>query len=158
ADARYLIFFGLLSVAAASYWTALLTLDASPEVLVIRRCAQLFGMGFIFAPVNTAAYVSLPREQTTNATGLFNLIRNEGASLGIALFNILLAQRSQLHQNRLIEGVDVLSRPFLQFRRQLAEQFHAAGYSLVTANHMALAQIYQLVQQQAASLAYLDLF
>lgn len=157
-DARMLIFFGLLSVAAASYWTAHLTLEASPEALVVRRCAQLFGMGFVFAPVNTAAYLYLPKEQTSNATGLFNLVRNEGASLGIAVYNTLLARRSQFHQNRLVGDVSDLRLPFREFREQLLQQFHLQGFDLGTAGRMALDQIYQIVQHQAEFMSYLDLF
>ena len=157
-DARRLMFFGILCVAAGSYWQALLSLDASPGILVMRRCAQLFAMGFIFAPANVAAYLYLPQEQTSNATGLFNMVRNEGASLGIATVNIMLAQRGQLHQTRLVEGLGPLGEAFVTARDQLTQQFQMAGYDPVTAGQMALDQIYQATQQQALLMSYLDLF
>jgi DHA2 family multidrug resistance protein len=157
-DARRLIFFGTLSIGVASYWASLLTLEASPWVLVVRRCAQLFGMAFVFAPVNTAAYLYLPREETSNATGLFNMIRNEGSSLGIALFTTLLARRSQFHQFRLVETVNVLHQPYVSTHGQLTQLFHTEGYDPVTAGRVALGEIYKMTQQQVASLAYFDLF
>jgi MFS transporter, DHA2 family, multidrug resistance protein len=157
-DARYLIFFGVLSVAVASYWASLLNLDVSPSILIVRRCAQLFGMAFVFAPINTAAYLYLPQEERSNATGLFNMVRNEGASLGIAIVGIMLAQRSQLHQSRLADVLTPLDQPFISARDTLTQQFQTAGYDSVTAGRMALSQIYQTTQQQATSLSYYDLF
>jgi DHA2 family multidrug resistance protein len=157
-DTRYLIFVGLLCVAGGSYWTSLLTPDASPGDFAFRRCAQLFGMAFIFAPVNVVAYANLPKEQTSNATALFNLVRNEGASLGIAIFNTLVARRLQFHQSRLVENLDPLNFTLAQTTSQLSQQFQAAGYDSVSATQMSLAQIYQLVQQQAGLLANMDIF
>jgi DHA2 family multidrug resistance protein len=157
-DARYLIFWGVLSVAAASYWSALLTLDASPTVLVIRRCAQLFGMAFIFAPINTAAYTYLPKEQANNATGLYNMIRNEGSSLGIALVNTLLARRGQFHQSRLTENLDPLNPVLASYQRQASSGFYSSGYDMARSGQMALQSIYDQVLGQAGSLSYFDIF
>ncbi len=157
-DARYLIFFGVLCIAAGSYWAALMNLEVSPWVLVVRRSAQLVGMGFIFAPINTAAYLYLPRDQTSNATGLFNMMRNEGASLGVSLVSIVLAQRGQLHQSRLVDSLTPLDQPYVEARRTLTQQFHRAGFGPVTDSQMALQQIYEAAQRQALALSYLDLF
>lgn len=157
-DARYLIFFGILCVAAGSYWAALMNIEVSPWVLLIRRSAQFVGMGFIFAPLNTAAYVYLPRDQTSNATGLFNMMRNEGASLGIALVNIILARRGQFHQSRLVDSLTPFNQPYVEANQALTQQLHQAGYGPVTDSQMALEQIYQAARQQAQLLSYLDLF
>ena len=70
----------------------------------------------------------------------------------------MLARRSQFHQDRLVEGMNNLSRPFVNMRTQLTHQFQTAGYDPVTAGRMALDQISQMMHQQAESLAYLDLF
>ncbi len=157
-DARWLVVVGILAVAGGSYWAAHLNIEASPSVLVIRRCTQFVGMGFVFAPINTAAYLYLPGEQRTNATGVLNMFRNEGASLGVALVSIMLAQRGQLHQSRLVEGLTPLSMPFVDARNTLVQQFQTAGYDPVTAGNMALRQIYETTQQQAQVMSYLDLF
>ncbi|MEN6452178.1 MAG: DHA2 family efflux MFS transporter permease subunit [Thermoguttaceae bacterium] len=157
-DARWLVFFGMLAVGTASYWAGLLNLQVSPWILVVRRCAQLFGMGFIFAPINVAAYLYLPEHQRTNATGLFNMIRNEGASLGIAIVNVALAQRSQLHQSRLVEGLSPFDPAFVEARNTLIQHFQTTGYDPVTASEMAISQINQFLQQQSLGLSYFDLF
>jgi DHA2 family multidrug resistance protein len=159
ADARYLIFFGVLSVAAASYWSSLLNLDASPYIFVIRRCAQLFGMAFIFAPINTAAYTYLSKEQASNATGLYNLIRNEGSSLGIAMVNTLLARRGQFHQSRLTENLDPFNPILTSTRDTLSSAYHTlGGYDTVSSGVMALQQIYNETVGQALSLSYFDIY
>ncbi len=157
-DARYLILVGLLSLAAATYWSSRLNLLVSPEILVLRRCAQVAGMAFIFAPINTAAYLYIPAEQRNNATGLFNMVRNEGASLGIALVSTLVARRSQFHQHRISDHFNPLNPVFQEAWDRATQLYQAAGFDAVTARDMGLGQLYQQVQQQAASLAYFDLF
>ena len=84
-DARWLIMFSLLVVSGALYWMTGLTLDVSPGYLVWLRIVQTFALGFFFVPLQSAAYLYLPREQINNATGLVSMLRNEGASLGVAL-------------------------------------------------------------------------
>ena len=83
ADARYLIFFGALSIGLASYWASLLTLEASPWVLVIRRCAQLFGMGFVFAPVNTAEDIA--HDQQLAARDYYQQVEHPGLDRSLTL-------------------------------------------------------------------------
>jgi DHA2 family multidrug resistance protein len=85
-------------------------------------------------------------------------VRNEGASLGIALVATLVARRSQLHQSRISEHFNAFNPIFQDAWDRLAEFFQAAGYDAVTAQQMALGKLYQQVQQQAQSLAYFDLF
>ncbi len=150
-DARWLIIGGLLGLGCATWWMSQLNLQVAPETLVLRRCAQVAGMAFIFVPINTAAYLYIPEEQHANATALFNVVRNEGASLGIALVSTLVARRSQFHHNRLGEH-------FQNDWDQLAWVLQTAGHDAGTARQMALGQLYARLQQQALSLAYFDLF
>lgn len=157
-DARWLIFFGLLFLGAATYYESLITLQVSPSSLVFRRCIQLVNMALIFAPINTAAYQSIPQDQANNATGLFNLVRNEGASFGIAVVSTMLARRGQFHQSRLGERLHDLNPVYTDRVEQLTSYFQAAGYDPVTAHQMALTEVYQLLQNQAVSLSYFDLF
>ena len=92
-DARYLVPIGLICVAGSSYWSAHLNLDASAYAIVAPRCLLMLGVGFLFVPLNNAAYLYLPRNQINNATGLFNMLRNEGGSLGIAIAATMLGRQ-----------------------------------------------------------------
>jgi DHA2 family multidrug resistance protein len=84
-DARHIVPVGLLCLAGASYWQAHLNLYVSPCALIAPRCVQMAAVGMLFVPLNNAAYLYLPANQINKATGLFNMLRNEGGSLGIAI-------------------------------------------------------------------------
>ena len=89
-DARYIIPFGLICLAGA----CVLAGAPGPVHLALScsslpRCVQMAGVGMLFVPLNNAAYLYLPRNQVNNATGLFNMLRNEGGSLGIAIVTVL---------------------------------------------------------------------
>ena len=157
-DARVLIFIGLLAVAGATYWNSLLNLFVSADVVVIRRCAQVVGMAFIFAPINTAAYIYIPEKEHNNATALFNMVRNEGASLGIALVTILVDRRSQFHQARISDHFNVLSPNFQAAWDRTTQLFQGSGFDATTARDMGLGELYRQVQQQALALSYFDVF
>jgi MFS transporter, DHA2 family, multidrug resistance protein len=157
-DARYLILFGLLWIAIFTYENALLNLLVSPEILIVHRCTQVAGMAFVFAPINTAAYSSIPEAQHNNATAIFNMVRNEGASLGIALVTTLAERRSQFHQHRLSENYSAFNPIFQDAWARLTEILHTAGFDEVTAHHMALGKLYKQLQNQAQGMAYFDLY
>ena len=109
-DARYIIPFGLLCLAGVAptgrrTWTC----TPRPCVFIAPRCLQMAGVGMLFVPLNNAAYLYLPRDQVNNATGLFNMLRNEGGSLGIAIVTVMVDRRGQFHQLRLAEHVTPLN-------------------------------------------------
>ena len=157
-DARVLIVCGLATVSGASYWLSTLNLDVSPMQLTVPRIVQMLGMGMIFAPLNTAAYLYIPRSQTGNATGLFNLVRNEAASIGIAAATTLLARRSQFHQARLIEHIDPFNPAADTALASFAKAAAAAGLDAVAAQNQAMGLLYRTVQRHAMALTYFELF
>ncbi len=121
-DARVLLPFGLICAAVSSYWSAHLNLDASPFTVVAPRCLLMLGVGFLFVPLNNAAYLYLPKNQINNATGLFNMLRNEGGSLGIAIAATMLERRGQFHQLRLA-GACETHQPLGRSNRSATERF-----------------------------------
>lgn len=115
-------------------------------------------MAFIFAPINTAAYIYIPEKEHNNATALFNMVRNEGASLGIALVTILVDRRSQFHQARISDHFNVLSPNFQAAWDRTTQLFQGSGFDATTARDMGLGELYRQVQQQALALSYFDVF
>jgi MFS family permease len=105
-----------------------------------------------------AMAVYVPREQTNNASGLFNLIRNEGASIGVATATTLLERRTQAHQTWLVGHVT----PFSPTATDALARLSALGWSAtgdpVASHTQALRGLAGQVLRQAESLAYLDLF
>ncbi len=158
-DARYIIPFGLICLAGASYWQAHLNLATSPLMFIAPRCVQMAGVGMLFVPLNNAAYLYLPRNQVNNATGLFNMLRNEGGSLGIAIVTVLVDRRSQFHQLRLAEHVTPLNPAVARWTDYYAQTtMIRGGATQVVANEQSMGLLTQMVREQARVMAYLDAF
>ena len=109
ADARKMIIVGLLIVAAASLWMSRLDLLVSEGEVIWPRIVQVLGAGLMFVPINAVAYRFIPKTETNNASGLFSLVRNEGASIGVALVSTLLARHLQMHQAHLVGHINLLN-------------------------------------------------
>ncbi len=157
-DPRKLIVAGLLTVTVASMWLAGLNLGVSPGMVISPRNLQTLGAGLMFVPLNIAAYAFIPKEQTNNASGLFSLVRNEGSSIGVALTNTLLQRRAQFHQFRLAEHLDPFNPLASRFLVGVSGAFQARGGDPALAHRQGLRMIYQVVQQQAMAMSYLDMF
>ena len=84
-DPRYLLTFGFFTFGLTTLYFGAITLDISPTTLLLPILITGFGLSFVFVPINTAAYGTLRNEQIGNASGLFNLMRNVGGSIGISL-------------------------------------------------------------------------
>ena len=140
---------GLVVIALASWWMSGLSLQVTPMDVVLPRCVQVLGAGLMFVPVNASAYMNVPKEQSNNASALFSLIRNESAGMGVAVVTTLLERQTQFHQMRLIERVNPLNPMATDMIRQ---------FDQLLGPQTGLAAVYRLVQQQAAALAYMDMF
>src|SRR5471032_3377985 len=82
-------------------------------------------MGFVFVPLTTLSMATLPQDQIGNASGIFNLMRNTGGSVGIAIMTTLLARNGQRHQNDLMANINDYNPAFQQMFAQLKAGFMA---------------------------------
>jgi DHA2 family multidrug resistance protein len=157
-DARWVIAAGLLTMAAGNYWMSQMNLDISPGDAVWPRVVLIIGLALCFAPANMAAYLYTPLALRGAAVGLLSLLRNEGGSVGTSMAQTIQERRDQFHSLRLGEWLD----PFNAAARSFIE--HASGPFLqqtgdpVAARQLALQSLANLREQQAASLAYFDVF
>ncbi|MFZ4775185.1 MAG: DHA2 family efflux MFS transporter permease subunit [Terrimicrobiaceae bacterium] len=151
---RNLVIAGLVLEAASLYHMTGFNLGIPFEHAVWARIFQTVGLAFLFIPITQAAYVNLPPGKNGNAAALINLARNLGGSVGIAVTGTIVAQRSQFHQSRLTEHISAYS---METSAALGNLSHALGGGAASMNE-ALARIYQAVIQQAAMLAYIDVF
>jgi len=123
------------------------------------RILQGFGLGFLFVPITVAAYTRITPKDMGQATGLFNLLRNEGGSVGIALSATVLARRAQFHQLHLTEHISAFDHRVTQALSGIAHGlFPRAGVDPVTMKHMAEGLLYGQVQRQSYFLAFADVF
>ena len=123
------------------------------------RLFQGFGLGFLFVPITTAAYTRIQPHQMGDATGLFNLLRNEGGSVGIALSATLLSQRAQFHQARLVEEMTPLNPMYQERLHALAQGlFLRSGHSAYSSGKLALTVMQGELERQATVMAFVDVF
>jgi DHA2 family multidrug resistance protein len=148
----------MATMACASIWMGSLNLMVAPGQVIWPRNFQTMGAGLLYVPISTAAYLYLSKEQINNASGLFNLIRNEGSSIGVAVCNTLLQRRAQFHQSRLSEHIHSFNPISNQWLQGISGAFQRVGSDPVAASRRGLRMMYQVVQQQAMALSYFDLF
>jgi len=122
------------------------------------RMLQSFGLAFLFIPINVAAFAYVPREKTNMGTGIINLARNIGASVGIATVTTMLQRRSQAHQARLMEHVNTFSAAYHNMINGTQARLVTAGSGIAQAADQAHGMLLNTVQRQSAMLAFVDNF
>lgn len=157
-DGRWLIAAGLLAMTAGNYWMSQMTLDVSPGEVVWPRVVLVAGLAVCFAPANVAAYLYIPVELRGAAVGLLSLLRNEGGSVGTSLAQTFQERRDQFHTLRLGEYLDPFNAAAHSFVGRAQTFFLQNTADPVASRQLALAELGNLRQQQASSLAYFDSF
>ena len=157
-DGRWLIATGLLIVAVANFWMSQMNLLISPWQVVWPRVVMILGLSLLFAPLNVAAFLYLPRELRGAAVGLFALLRNEGGSVGTSCAQTFEERREQFHTLRLNEWLTHFHEPVNLFSKQLQQFFLQGTGDANLSHHMTVQMLANIREQQAASLAYFDCF
>jgi DHA2 family multidrug resistance protein len=133
-------------------------LDIDFRTMASARVFQAIGMAFLFVPINTAAYAFLPREKNNAASGLMNLARNIGGSVGISVVTTMLDRRTQMHLTNLASNLSLTNPALLAQIRGATQAMQAHGASVAGATQQAYALLQATVQRQATMLAYIDCF
>jgi len=157
-EARWLVIFGLLVSSFGLFHMAGFDLDIDYHTAMMARVWQSAGLAFLFVPINTMAFASVPREKMGSATGLINLARNIGGSSGIAIVTTILARRTQFHQHRLVADFTPFSPNYTQALTGTAHALMAQGSSATQAMGQAQGLLYGMLQRQSAMLAFVDSF
>ena len=158
-QSRHLIAFGWLALTVTMYLsTKRIDLEMSFQSATWLRILQYFPLGFIFIPASTAAYNGIPGEKNNAVAALVNFTRNIGSSVGTSVVTTMLARRSQLHQDRLVERANRINPGFQAAINGLAQQLAHGGMNWVDAEKHAMARFYADLRAQATALAYLDTY
>jgi MFS transporter, DHA2 family, multidrug resistance protein len=158
-QARYIVAFGWATLAIGMYVSSLrLDLQISFVSASLLRLIQVFGLGFLFVPINLVSYVGMPPEKSNSVAGLVNFMRNIGSSVGTSMVTTIIARRAQFHQARLVANVSPGQSIFEGTAKALAAQLVASGVQAERAVKVAYAVVYQMLQDQANTLAYVDTF
>jgi DHA2 family multidrug resistance protein len=154
---RYLVAGGFFAFGISAWVLSHLTLELSPWILFWPLFLSGVSIGFMFVPLNTLALGALKPEQIGNASGIFNLMRNVGGSVGISLVSTIAARRAQLHQTNLVASLTPYDSVYQSSLQSMTTAFAAQG-DAVTAQQQAVGSLYHTLLTQANFLASLDNF
>ena len=156
-DNRKLLSAGFLGFGICSLIFAQINLDIGPYTLLLPILFTGFALSFVFVPLATLAMATIPRQEMGNATGLSNMLRNIGGSIGISMATTALVRRAALHQNEIGANLD-LSNPVLQQKAHTIGTYLGHHIGPTSSQPGAYGTMYGLLQQQSALLAYVDVF
>ncbi len=151
-DARRMIAVGITTIALGTWWYSLGNLEMGELSLILPRVVQILGLGMTTVPLSTIMFRFLPTEQSSNAAGIYALVRNEGGSIGIAISSTMLQRAQQTHQAYLGAKLTATS-PQVQAAVQALAAKTGQG---ADGQHAAMAMVYEQVGRQASLLAYMD--
>jgi len=157
-EARKLLAAGLIISSFSIWQLSRLNLNAGYWDIFWPQLLQGTSMGLLFVPLTTITNGLIPKEQMGNATSLFNLMRNIGASIGIASVTTISSRHAQGHINDLGKNVTIYNPVAQTMLAQMRAAFMARGMDAATAAKQAAAGLFGMVQQQAAMIAYTDVF
>jgi DHA2 family multidrug resistance protein len=152
---RLVIFAGFLILGTS----LVLSNDLPPDIdflhLALLRIGQTVGLAFLFVPIQTIGFATLPRQLNGDGAALNTMFRNVCGSIGISLSTADITERSQARQSQLVHNLSPLSEGYNRLVANDTQQIVLAGHPAGTT---ATGLIYQQLQAQAAILAYDDLF
>jgi len=157
-DSRKLLAVGFLGSAVAMYQLSHFSLDAGFWTFWGPLTIQGAALALIFVPLTTATNDPIPKERIGNATSIFNLMRNIGASIGISMVETMQFREMQFHINVLGKNVSPGNPQSRRMVEGLRGLFISQGQDPVSATRHAYAAVWGVVQRQAAMLSYNDTF
>jgi len=153
-DMRYIIAAGLIIFALGAYQMTWITRDYDFYELMLPQILRGIGMMLAMVPTNTISLGTLPPDRVKNASGLFNLTRNLGGAVGLAIINEALNDRTDLHISRLQDRVNWGNAAAVETLNNFTQRLQGMGDAAL----MAMKQLSQIVHRQAVVMGYGDAF
>jgi DHA2 family multidrug resistance protein len=150
-DPRLLVLFGLSLTSISLYQMTYFTIGMNASPLIWSGVVQGFGLGFVFIPLSTVAFQTLDFRLRTEASALFNLVRNLGSAIGISIMAALLISNMQTNHADLVTWINPFNPNLYAFGIDPAALTTQAGAQTA-------AQLDGLITQQSLMIAYLDDF
>lgn len=154
-DLRIMLFIGLLLVGVGSMMNSNLTVESGFWQFCIPQIVRGMGLIMCIIPASRIALGTLPPSEVGNASGLFNVMRNLGGAMGLALLDTVRDMREDFHWNQLIPAIDTSREVVVT---EIAKYQALLAGSVPDAYHAAVAMLTQRVAQQAQVLAFNDIF
>ncbi|HEV2334004.1 MAG TPA: DHA2 family efflux MFS transporter permease subunit, partial [Stellaceae bacterium] len=157
-DTRWLMMFGLASFGFAMWSFSYITHDWGGRELLVPQILRGFPQVFAVAPAVTLGLGSLSPERLKYASGLFNMMRNLGGAVGIAVCGAILNARTNFHFEAIASHLTPANAPMERLLAGLATRYAALPGNLDAGRLAALKQLWQLAYREAATLAFADAF
>jgi DHA2 family multidrug resistance protein len=158
-DSRLIIVVGFALFAASNFMNIHMTADYGSDQLFWPNVVRAIGQALAFAPLSAVATAGIETENAGSASGLFNMMRNLGGAVGIAMLQTFLTKREQYHSNVLTQSVSLLEQATRSRIEALTQYFINHGViDRSDAAHRALVAVGHIVQKQAYILAFSDTF
>jgi MFS transporter, DHA2 family, multidrug resistance protein len=155
-QARWLAAIGFLITGLALMHMTRIDLQANFTTYMLDNVYVRLGVAFLFIPINTLAYLDVPPGKNNQISSMINMFRNIGASVGISMVSTLTQRRAQIHQDTFSMHLSPFDPEVRGRLSGLTNNLFHAGMSRPDAHHQALGRMYNLVQTQASTEAYLD--
>jgi DHA2 family multidrug resistance protein len=155
-DARLMVALGCLTAGIGSWYMAHFYTEIDFWNIAAPGILRGFGSGFIFIPLTTLSLGAVSVENMGTASGLFNMVRTIGGSVGIAMLVAMLTSGAQIHQSYLAAHVDLFQLDML-----LHASPAASGVVANLTRHGSgpiLGMVYMQLERQAAVMAFVDDF
>ncbi|HUN55252.1 MAG TPA: DHA2 family efflux MFS transporter permease subunit [Smithella sp.] len=150
---KILLVAGLIIIAYSASIMARFNMTTDFKTVVFALCILGISMGLIFVPLSILSFTGISNEKMGNATALWNLLRNIGGSIGIALIMTFLSRGAQIHQQYLVDHMTLLDKGYNQTLARLTPLFDTRGYA-----GGAEGTIYGQLVSQATMLSFVDVF
>jgi len=157
-DARVLLTIGLTLFGGSSFLNSTLTNLTGYDQLILAQLIRAAGMPLVIVPLTSLATGHLGPSESGSASALYNMFRNLGGSIGIAVLATQLDLREKLHSVRLGEAVTAYNPATSERLNALTQQFVARGAEAVAAGQQAVGSVAALVRHEAYVMAYADCF
>ena len=155
---RYLIGMGFFILGCAYSYAHGVTPEATFWTLALMRATQTLGLAFLFVPTSTISYSTMPRALNGDASSLYVMLRNVAGSIGISLATAGVTQRSQVRQAYLSEHLNNFNPAYNDYIARTGQALRGMGRSASEATGQAMGLALRTLEQQAAVLAYRDVF
>jgi len=157
-DVRFMVAVGVTLFAVSAFMNSGMTNQTGLDQLRWSQFVRAMGQPLIMVPLSSIATGGLSPKEAGSASGLFNMMRNMGGSIGIASLATLLTNREQFHSNRLGDGISLYNPETQQRIDQMTQYFISRGADLSTAQNQAIASISNIVRREAFVMAFNDCF
>jgi len=157
-DIRWLMMLGLASFGLSMWSHSSITHDWGADQLLIPQILRGLPQVFAVAPAVNLGLGSLPPERLQHASGLFNMMRNLGGAVGIAVCGAMLNARTNFHFVAIASNLTPANGAMTRLVGDMVERYGAHPGSLQDGHAAAIKALWQLAYREASTLAYADAF